>query len=246
MSRFLVRIGTSFVLSCLVILLLNCKSKPAPGGTCTNVGRYVCQDPTTALFCNAGKYQAIPCSGLKGCSGGTLNPSCDDDLAKLGDACMSTTNENYACATDHNSALVCRDGKFQLWRACKGAKHCQVHLDKVDCDNTIGDVGDPCGTSGSFVCSTDHKMLLMCQSEKLMAANSCRGPKECRLLADNKNHCDDSQAQEGDPCDTPDEVSCSMDGKSEVVCKGNKYVVKQLCKRKDGCVVRDGQLLCAF
>ena len=58
MSRFLVRIGAPLILGGLVMALVNCKKPPAPGGKCTNVGRYICSDPTTALFCNAGTYQA--------------------------------------------------------------------------------------------------------------------------------------------------------------------------------------------
>ena len=220
-----------------------------PGGACTTPGRYVCdEDQKTALFCSAGVVQEIACRGLGGCSGGTKQSSCDDDLASLGDPCMNglngPTKNNYACGIDHRSALVCRDGHFALWRYCKAANGCQLLNDKIDCDNTLGDPGDPCGTTGSFVCNLEHSALLMCRDERLALVSTCRGPKGCYLLADRKNHCDDSEALMGDPCDTQGEVACSMDRKTELVCRDGAYVKKYDCKRKDGCEIRDGQLLC--
>ena len=227
MSRFLVRFGAPFALLGLVFLTINCKKPPAVGGKCTNLGRFICSTPDSALLCNGGTYEAISCRGARGCTGGSLNPQCDDDLAQLGDACFSATNDNYACATDHKSSLKCENGKFALYRTCKGLKGCTVNVkaDEIDCDTSLVDVGDPCGTSGTYSCSSDHKMELMCQSEKFVPANSCRGPRECRIM-DDKVHCDESVALEGDPCDTADEVTCSVDGKSMLTCKGSKFAHK--------------------
>jgi hypothetical protein len=247
MSRFVVRIGTPVVLLALLIVFVACGGKPAPGKPCKNVGRYVCMDPTTALYCNAGTYQAIPCKGTKGCSGGTVNPACDDDLAQEGDTCMATMNENHACSTDHTKGLVCKDGKYTTWLNCRGPTHCVVKpvLNSIECDDSYAENGDVCEKSGQLRCSVDRKMALRCRSGKYENDNSCRGQKECRYN-NNSLHCDDSVALEGDPCDTQDEVACSIDGKIELSCKANKYVKKQDCKRKDGCVVKEGTLYCAF
>jgi hypothetical protein len=221
---------------------------PNVGDACKSWGRYVCAaDAKTALFCNEGVVVAYACAGPKGCSGGTSKPSCDDDYGVLGEPCMQTGGQSHACSMDSKSALRCDDGKWALWRYCRDDNACSVANDKVNCDNRRGNVGDPCGSPGSYVCAMDGgPMLLICHDRKLIAANSCRGPKGCRLLPDNKNHCDDSMARSGDACDTPDEVSCSEDAKTELVCRRGKYVVKAVCTRKGGCEVKEGQLYCKF
>jgi hypothetical protein len=230
-------------------VLAQCDTKPAPGGACTIPGRYICSDVRTALYCSGGRYEPIPCKGPKGCTGGTSAPDCDDELADVGDPCMMPANLNYACGFDHKSELVCKDGKFVLARQCKGPGACRINGALLDCDNTIADVNDPC-TAGSFACSTDRMTMYRCDVDKFASDNSCRGPKHCTIKARGSKQvadCDDSIAEEGDDCNKNGEVTCSSDGKSELVCQTYKYVKKQDCKRKGGCGPgEDGSLRCAF
>ena len=247
-TRYVVRIGAAVVVLALLAAFVARGGKLAPGGPCKNVGRYVCMDRATALYCNAGTLQAIPCKGAHGCSGGNVQPSCDDDLAEEGDACMPTAVDNHACSTDRTTGLVCRDGKFTTWLRCRGADRCVVKptLNAIECDTSYAEPGDACDKIGLVRCSVDRKMALRCLGGKYENDNSCRGPRACRSNDSGGVFCDDSIALEGDPCDTQDEIACSMDGKIELACRGNEYVKKQDCKRKDGCVVKEGTLYCAF
>ena len=221
----------------VALLLVQCDAKPAPGGACTIPGRYICSDVKTALYCSAGKFESIPCKGVKGCTGGAAAPDCDDELAEVGDPCMMPANPNFACGFDRRSELVCKDGKFVLTRQCKGPGACRINGSQLECDNTIADVND-------------RLTMLRCDVDKFASDNSCRGPKHCLIKARGAKQvadCDDSIAEEGDDCDKNGEVTCSSDAKSELVCQGYKYVKKQDCKRKGGCGPGDdGSLRCAF
>lgn len=230
-----------------LVAIAACTGKPSAGDKCKNPGRYVCSDKDTALYCKDGVFTAIPCRGPRGCVGGAESPKCDYDFASEGDACMSPANENYACSLDRAVGLVCKDGKFVRWRACKGPHSCVVHPDRIECDNTYADVGDPCGSAGSYACSADKKLALVCKNGKYEADGSCRGPDECRVGAQaHKLECDESVAEMGDPCATDDEVTCSVDKKSELVCKAHVFVKKRDCTRKDGCVYqKSAPPLCA-
>jgi hypothetical protein len=72
--------------------------------------------------------------------------------------------------------------------------------------------------------------------------NTCRGPKQCRILSVPKQDrveflCDDSVAQDGDACDTNGEEACSMDRKGMFVCRGNKFGSLKPCA--SGCVYEE-------
>jgi hypothetical protein len=245
MSRSLSRALAAVFVLVMLVLFVACRLKATPGGKCTTNGRAMCFATDSALLCRNNVFVTIPCKGPHGCkqmgAGGDVN--CDDDLADENDPCMGSLNENYACSKDHKKALVCKDDKFQLWRACRGPKACAIHGTTVECDTNMQEAGDPCGTPGTYACSVDHKMILKCVDDKLMQDNSCRGPDECRVDAlANKVKCDDRMALEGDPCDTPDEVACeAATGKSRLTCKSHKYVLDKLCKRHDGCQWNRGE-----
>ena len=244
MARFVVRIGTTVVPLALLVAFVACVGRPAPGKPCKKVGAYICTDPATALYCNAGVLQAIPCKGTRGCSGGAVSPSCDDDLAQEGDACMATTNENYACSTDHKKMLLCKDGKYAMKRKCGGPSACEVKstLNEVDCDYSISEAGDPC-MAGKVACTPDAKMALRCVGDKFVNDNACRGPKGCRSIPTGVD-CDETVSMEGDPCDTDQEASCTMDAKSELICQASKYVKKRDCRGGKGCWVAGHTLHC--
>jgi hypothetical protein len=237
MSRSIVRSGVRFAspmfFAALVFLMFNCLAKPTAGGKCTKAGDLRCSDTASALYCNAGTYQPISCRGPKGCTGSaTAGYTCDDDLAMVGDGCVTTTNVDYSCGMDHKSEVACVSGKFTLNRECKGPGGCSIKNNLIDCDNTIADVGDPC-TTGTYGCSSDHNEMLRCVSDKFALDNSCRGPKQCVIKVEGTKKladCDDSVANEGDACDEPNENTCASDGHSELKCIGGKFTHSANCK----------------
>lgn len=231
----------SLALLTALLLTVGCEGKPAPGRNCKNPGRFVCQDEATALFCGAGVYQAIPCRGARGCTGGLVAPICDTRSATEGDACMPPSNDDHACAADRARALVCRDGTWTAWRACKGARGCVAMADHVECDNTIADVGDPCAAADSFACTVDGGALLACRGDRMQTVRTCRGIGECRVDVDSRKvACDDSVGREGDACDPAGATACSVDKTTELVCESGRFVNGRACNRRDGCAPQRG------
>ena len=92
---------------------------------------------------------------------------CDDTTAARDDACARNPPFVYACSTDSTEALVCREGRFALWRACRGPDGCKVDGRDVHCDTSLGDPGDPCAQQGSYACSTNGKAMLRCDGAAL-------------------------------------------------------------------------------
>jgi hypothetical protein len=140
---------------------------------------------------------------------------------------------------------VCKEGRFTLWRACRGPEGCVVEGGRnVRCDTTLGEPGDPCAQQGTYACSADGKAMLLCDGSALAPASSCRGPEGCHIQRESRKvECDDGVALEGDPCDQPKRIACAVDRKSELVCQGSKYVRKRECKRTD-CRLDGSELFC--
>jgi hypothetical protein len=223
----------AFALLAIVATPSGCKliKKPTAGEPCTKPGVYYCINPTEAVYCNAGTFVALPCGGPKGCTGVSAAGVCDDDLANVGDACVtSVAGSNYSCAKDLKSEVMCQADKFVLDRPCKGPSACQVKSNAIYCDDSVADVGDPC-TMGRYSCSSDHVTELGCMGAKFAARMSCRGPSQCGYNATTKNvFCDKTVALVGDPCDTEGFKTCAADGKTLLSCSASKYVSAQACK----------------
>lgn len=205
--------------------------KPEPGQPCPKPDQYVCTSATAALYCNAGTYMALPCEGPKGCSGIGAAARCDDDLASVGEACVtSVAGSNYSCSKDLKTELMCQADKFVLDRPCKGPTACQVKSNAIYCDDSVADVGDPC-TMGKYSCSSDHLTELGCQGAKYAARMSCRGPSQCGFNDKTKGiFCDKTVALAGDPCDTEGFKTCAADGKNLLSCTASKFAQFQACK----------------
>lgn len=229
----------------LLVLALACEGKAAPGRRCTNEGRYVCGDATTALFCESGTYRAVPCRGARGCTGGDVAPMCDDRAANEGDACMSPSAEGRACSTDHARALVCRAARWQPWRACKGPRACAVVDERVECDATIAEAGDACAAPSAVACVPDGSALLACAGERMAPSRPCRGERGCYADTDSLTiECDDSVAREGDGC-RAGASACSVDRTSELACESGRFVRARACTRRGGCAPqRSARPLC--
>jgi hypothetical protein len=224
-----------------------CHARPAAGEKCPVNGQLVCAAADRALVCDSNAWVPVPCKGPRGCgrpAGAGAIEQCDDTLGAQGERCPSGPPLDYACTGDHADALVCREGRFDLWRHCRGPRGCEVgpavggsgvrsadaSHDVADgagvadgrsvrCDTSAGAPGDPCERRGSYACSTDAKTMLVCTGASLVAASSCRGPDGCHVdAATSKVDCDDTVAEVGDPCDEPRRITCAADHKSELVC----------------------------
>jgi hypothetical protein len=229
-----------------------CRSRPAPGDKCRVPNQLVCAAGDRALVCDSGTWLEVPCKGTGGCARRHDVEECDDTLAAVADPCPRDPARDYACAADHAKALVCKEGRFGLWRECRGPDGCRI-LDgrNLRCDTTLGEPGDPCERPGTFACSADRRTMLVCDGSVLLPASSCRGPEGCRIEQGNhKVDCDDSLALEGDPCDQPKRIACAVDRKAELACEvaspsgaGKHYVKKRECQRSD-CRVDATELFC--
>ncbi len=86
--------------------------------------------------------------------------------------------------------------------------------------------------------------MLVCDGTTLVPASSCRGADGCHIERGARTvACDDSVALEGDPCDQPKRIACSIDRKSELVCSASRYARKRDCRRTD-CKLDGNELFC--
>ena len=236
--------GAALVFAAL-ILASACRQRPPVGGSCRVPDQVACVASNRAAMCDSGIWVELQCRGPRGCTRRGDTDECDNTLATERDACPRSPPVDYACTADRKRALVCKDGHFALWRECRGPAQCEI-LDShnVRCDTTLGEPGDPCEKQGTFCCSVDRKAMLECDGKTLAPATSCRGPDACHIARDaRKVDCDDSVALEGDPCDQPKRLACSLDGKAELVCAASKYKKKRECRRAD-CKLDGNELFC--
>jgi hypothetical protein len=254
------RLARSALLPLLALTLApGCREKATAGASCRVADQLVCGGADRALVCErsaaggagaggAGAQTAwleVPCRGPRGCARRNDVDECDDTVAAAGDACPRNPPLDYACTADGAQALVCKEGHFTAWRACRGPDACKVEGGRhVQCDTTLGEPGDPCAQQGTYACSVDKKAMLTCDGVALVAATSCRGAEGCRVERESRKvQCDDAVALEGDPCDQPKRIACAADKKSELSCESGKYARKRECKRSD-CRLEGSELYC--
>jgi hypothetical protein len=226
-------------------MLGGCHTRPAAGTACATADQLVCTAAATALVCDSAAWLPVPCKGAHGCARRSDGDECDDTIASLGDRCPRNPPLDYACTADRTKALVCKDGVFGLWRNCRGPEGCQIVDGRnIHCDTSLGEPGDPCAQQGTYACSVDKKTMLVCDGNALSPASSCRGPEGCHTQRERRKvDCDDSIALEGDPCDQPKRIACSVDHKAELVCIADKYTKKRECRRSD-CHLESNELFC--
>jgi len=253
-----VKLSEAFLAAAVVVAATACRTTPTAGEKCSVADQLFCARPDRALVCEPapgvpgprppaflGAWAELPCKGARGCEHGGPASECDDTVASEGDRCPIGPPQDYACTADRGRALACKDGRFGLWRACRGPGGCQVVDDRnVRCDTTLGEPGDPCAQKGTYSCSTDGVAMLMCDGSQLVAASSCRGPAGCRIERESSRvDCDDAAAVEGDPCDQARRLACSVDRKAELVCRASRYEKKRGCLRSD-CRIEGTELFC--
>ncbi len=135
---------------------------------------YACSpDKKRGLVCKNGRFEThLECRGQAGCAMLRHTMSCDQSVAAKGDAC--TTQGAVACGEDQKHMVVCRDGRFEVHRYCRGQYGCSAKGETPSCDETLSLVGDPCGIPGQVVCAADGKSELVCQGGTFMKSISCK------------------------------------------------------------------------
>lgn len=153
---------------------------------CNLPNDFVCTgDKKGMLECKKNKWVFVQsCLGERNCVTEQKKVICDNSIANPADPCRE--EEDYACAPDKKLALVCRGGKFVVASYCKGKNACKVTGDKgagfkVECDDSIANVGDTCDKEGHFACAPDEKSIVKCVSKKFVADDKCRGREKCAV-----------------------------------------------------------------
>jgi hypothetical protein len=150
-------------------------------------GEYACSSTKKrAVVCSSGKFKPyLECRGPKGCTMMSKTVSCDNTIAERGDPCISAGK--LACSTDAKNRFVCKDGKWEVERYCRGRDACQVRMNDWFCDTSLADANDPCGVAGAVACSTDGSHRLVCKGGRMAEDIACK--KGCTVAADHKVDC---------------------------------------------------------
>jgi hypothetical protein len=153
---------------------------------CNLVGDYVCSgDKKGMLECKSNHWSFVQsCLGSRGCLMEAKKVTCDNSVANAGDTCRE--EDDYACSPDQKTALVCRSGKFTTASNCKGKNGCRVTGDKsagfkVECDDSIANVGDPCEKDGHYACAPDEKSIVKCAGKKFVQDDKCKTKEKCAV-----------------------------------------------------------------
>ena len=178
-----------FAIGIAAILLACTPKKPKIGDVCgaADEGSYTCTSASEALLCKAERLVHRDCRGPNGCAAN----KCDRSIGREGDAC-SERNAGYydgfdvVCTEDRKALLVCRDGKLAIDARCRGPNGCTgagYPITQRSCDQTLGEVGDPCNrnlaTNNTLgACSVDKKSSLSCDRDdhhggKLVVSKTC-------------------------------------------------------------------------
>lgn len=233
----------------LIALLLSTSvfaCKPKVGAGCKIESKEHCVDDKKALACHDGKWEELSCKGPEGCSKASGDHICDQSVAEDKDVC--NLNDDHVCTSDKKSMLKCSNNHWSVVQSCSGDRGCTMEKKRVTCDNSIAREGDACREEDDYACSIDKKTALACRKSVFVQTNQCKGPKGCKVSgtkeAGFKIECDDSIANQGDPCEKEEHYSCSADERSILKCKGKKFDVEDKCKAKEKCQIRGGQVGC--
>lgn len=91
-----------------------------------------------------------------------------------GDAC-----ESGGECVGSSEALLCMGGGIRR-TPCRGAAGCTMEGERVRCDRTLAEVGDPC--AGGSACSTDSRAFLVCRGGRYAVGAEC--PAGCLVEGD--------------------------------------------------------------
>ena len=216
---------------------------PKPGKSCGEGDKPVCLDPSTALECKGGTWQAAPCLGPDGCKSDESKIACDVTLAKTGDTCREKDDKRYSCTGDKKTQLRCKNSKWAVTAQCTGESGCDAKGIFANCSGSVSNEGDECdapkdATRKNYTCSIDKKSMLVCKDGKWKAVEQCLGKDGCDSLG-MIVRCNGPTAKAGAECDPGEkpDYACSDDGKAELVCGSGvaKWTVEHACRGAKGC-----------
>ncbi len=153
----------------------------------------------------------------------------------------SCSEDRTDCSTP-TSHFVCLAGHYGL-DTCKGPKGCAIVDDKVVCDSSKGDEGDPCTVTNKAVCTSDGKTKVKCEAQKLVFVTQCGGVEGCTSDDRGEAFCSHPFADPGDRC-RGDEGACSNDQTYDLVCTAGKMVRRFDCRGEEKCTPRSAGPVC--
>ncbi|MBL8957222.1 MAG: hypothetical protein JNK82_40990 [Myxococcaceae bacterium] len=140
------------------------------------------------LHCEGGKWALkMACKSSLGCVENVQGVRCTSGEAAAGDPCEANQKDQGSCSADHSQLLVCDGSKFFVANTCRGQNKCRALGNKIDCDDSLAEIGDPCEEPDSLSCDVAKKHLLKCTEGKFAVHESCK--KRCNN-AFNKFSCD--------------------------------------------------------
>jgi len=136
-------------------------------------------DKKRALSCSKNRHfeKILECRGRGGCSLLGQQVSCDTSIASKGDPCKA--EGSVSCSEDLKQLIICKDGKFESYRFCRGQYGCHFKGDTPTCDESLSLEGDPCGLPNYYVCSVDGRDELSCQNGVFTKTRTCK--KGCQI-----------------------------------------------------------------
>lgn len=153
--------------------------KAEAGEACEKDDEPTCStDKKQMLVCKKNVWAVeMECSGVHGCVNNAKGVTCTGGIDKEGAECEQA--DTYSCTPDKAKMLVCKDKKMVVASLCKGQHGCRLQGKKVDCDNSLSDVGDIC-SEGSIACSMDKKAFLECKGGKFVKKQDCK--QQCTVF----------------------------------------------------------------
>lgn len=163
-------------------------------------------------------------------------------LASCKPAPGSSCEPREARCLDAKRAIVCDDGKF-VETPCRGKAGCLTVQESTNCDISGNQPGDACAKSGegTAVCLADDAML-SCHARKFERV-PCRGPRGCEMVSGQAN-CDQSVAEQGEPCKKENAKACSVDKAQVLSCRDGKMSAQYFCRGEGQCSSTGGKLGC--
>lgn len=164
-------------------------TKHAVGEYCADEGKPECSGDKKAMIkCENNRWKQLEeCKGKLGCVANAMGAKCDLGASTEGAACTAENEGNASCTPDAKGLLLCKGGKMNLAAKCKGMHGCRQKGTQIECDETIGDEGDPCDQQeydGKYACATDKKTRLVCKGGKFVKDKTC---KSCSVMIDKIN-----------------------------------------------------------
>ncbi len=144
--------------------------------------KFECTPDMKAMVKCEGKHWKLTdkCLGPLACVSSSSEVNCDDSVSEVGAPCFP--EDDPACSVDGKQMLKCKSTKMATFLNCRGAHGCRKEGEKINCDDSLAQVGDACVDDDDPACSMDKKALMKCKSHKMVESKKCKGG--CAITAD--------------------------------------------------------------